>query len=930
LRRRDAINSYIILKKLSAFLIISLLALTSASYLYYTHWRSEQQTEEIFPYIPQSAALVYEVGNLGEQWGHFQKTPIAKTLNQVSAFVAMQQGLNVLKGLLGASQSLDKVPLTVSVHGLSEEHLGYIFYFNTHDAATQKSSETILARIKQDKAYKTIARNYAGYTLTELSKHGVPQPLSYIKHDQYIIASYSSLLIEDVVRGLANKQTTGFEALAKTNNAQGSLYVNFTQLPQLLRTFVKHGQAETLSTALATLTRASHLNLKLTPHHLLLSGFAKDEETTASYLTHTLHSQTAGSMLLVPYLPKNTAMLQHFTFSNAEQLFAASQQYRSRPQAGGISATQDNSLLKRTLSPLLQGEIGHCTLATKHNQKEDQLVFIKVKEPQLFIETLEGLHLLTALSPQRLHLPSSTYQLTNGYLQDGLLGHLFPAFEANYITKIDDYIVLANSQLGLQTWHTQYQKGQTWAEAPQQNEWLTSILDHAQFSLFIDLQKVWPKVMRVLKPAWQQVFETHADAFQKFSYASLQLLHEQGTGCYMSILLNHQEKYPSQDPQSQQETANQQNVPQKVLATSTVFQAESSIINRPWLVTSHRGKGHYVLLQDARHQLYFLDPAGKLLWKKTLEGAITTDLLEIDYYKNNKTQYLFATNKKVHLIDYHGHEITRYPHLLHQPDKPVRLRVVDYNQNKDYRFLIATAQGNIYLKDKHYRPLHAWNPQALGQDFAGTPFHIKAQGKDYFLALQTNGTLQALNRKGQRWPGFPVDLKEAIQNPLLVRKGKTNNDTTLVALTNTGQHICLNLAGHVQEAVQLDRSEDTARFILCPNRVKRHDYVILRQDTDKVIVMDEAKNLLCELSHQAQHLLLQYYNFGGNHRFYVLTDTDKQLTYLYNHTGKLLHDTPWRNTHEVSLLFSEAKNQLQICLGFEKRLVKYTLHASRI
>jgi hypothetical protein len=916
------------LKKLFAFLTVFLLALTGVSYLYYTQWRSEQQTKGMCPHIPQSAALVYEVANFDKQWRYFQETPLAKTLGQIPAFVAIQQSLDGLKGLLDVSQSLDEIPLTISIHGLSEEHLGYIFYLNTHDKATKRCLEAIMAKIKRDKAYNTAVRNYAGYKLTEVSKHGAPQSLFYTKHDQYMIASYSSLLIEDVVRELANKQTTGLKGLKKTDNPQGSLYVNFTQLPQLLRTFVKHGQADSLSTALATLTRASHLNLTLTPHHLLLSGFSKDEEKPPSYLTHTLHGQTAGSILLAPYLPQDTAMLQHFTFSDAEHIFAAFQQYRSWPQAGEISETRDSSPITSALYPLLQGEIGLCTLAKRHNQKEDRLVFIKVKEPQLFMEVLKEFNLITSLSSQRLHLPSNTYQLTTSYFQHWLPGHLFPAFEAHYITQIDDHIVLANSRVGLQTWYTQYQQGRTWEKTLRQDEWLESILDQAQFSLFIDLQKVWPQVIHVLKPTWQQVFKTHADAFQKFRYASLQFLHEQDTGCYMSILLNHQDKSCSQVSQARQEPATQQDVSRKVLAASTVFQAESSIINRPWLVASHRGKGHYVLLQDALHQLYFLDPAGKLLWKKTLEGAITTDLIEIDYYKNNKVQYLFATNKQVHLIDYHGHEIIRYPHPLHQPGQPIRLRVVDYNHNKDYRFLMATAQGNIYLKDKHYRPLHAWNPQALGQDFAGTPFHIRVQEKDYFLALQTNGTLQALNRKGQTYPGFPVDLKAVIQNPLSVHEGKTANDTTLVALTDTGQHICLNLAGHIQETVQLDRSEDTYRFILCPNRVERHEYVIIRHDADKVVVMDESKNLLCELQHQAQHLLLQYYNFGNNNRFYVLTNTDKQLTYLYDHTGNLLHDTPWHNEHEVSLLFSESEKQLQVYVGFERLLLQYALHAS--
>ena len=153
--------------------------------------------------------------------------------------------------------------------------------------------------------------------------------------------------------------------------------------------------------------------------------------------------------------------------------------------------------------------------------------------------------------------------------------------------------------------------------------------------------------------------------------------------------------------------------------------------------------------------------------------------------------------------------------------------------------------------------------------------------------------------------------------------GKTTDDTALIVLTDTGQRICLNLAGRVQETVQLDHSKDASRFIACPNRATGHQYVILQQDRDKVTVMDEARKILFELPNQAKNLLLQYYNFGGDHRFYVFTDTEEQLTYLYDHTGKLLHDAPWHSNHEASLLFLAEKKQLKIYVGIGSVLSVY-------
>ncbi len=846
---------------------------------------------------------------------------MGKDLSQLPFFAAIQENFSLLQELVEDPKLLEEVSLTISVHGLGEEQLGYLFYFNTHEAATQVLLGTIANKIRASKDYSSSIRKYAGYKVKEIGQH---KYLSYIKHNQYIIASFSSLLVEDVIRGLSSKAPSGLLRFKKTANKQGSLYVNLSQLPQVLRPFVKGDLFSTLSTTWATFTQSSQLELKLANHHLLLSGFTKDQGAAQQYFTHILDGQSAGAMMLAPYLPQSTAVLQHFTFSDAEQLFATLKQYRAM---GPTHTTKksDTSLLAPTLYPLLKGEIGCCTLEAKHSHKEGQLVFIKVSNPQAFIEALTSLHLLTSLTSQASGQSVTPFKLQADCFQHWLPGQLFPDFEAHYITQVEDYIVLANSQLALQTWYTQYQQGKTWAKAPAQNVFLESTLDQAHFSLFIDLPKAWPQILRLLKPTWQQVLEAHAGSLHKFLHASLQLLHEQDTGCYMSILLKHKGAYPPPKNQEQQLEAVQERVLQRSIITSMSFQAEAPIITQPWVVKSHRGSGHYVLLQDAQHQLYFLDRTGKLLWKKNLEGPITTGLFEVDFYKNNKIQYLFATATHLHLLDYYGRKVGKYPYLLPQSDKPVHLHVVDDNKDKHYRLLVATARGEVYLKDSHYKPLPAWNPQDLQQSFAVPPFHRKIQGKDYFMALQENGILQVLNPKGQSYPGFPVDLKAAMHNPLFISQGKAAHDTSLVVLTDAGKRVQLNLAGEVQESLQLYQAEATTRFVLCPDSLTGRKYVIMRQNADKVAVMDESEGLIFEHPIKAQRLILQYYDFGGSYQFYVLTDLDKQLTYLYDHTGKLIHNVPLRSSHKVKLSFSEEERSLYIHACFEHNFSKQVL-----
>ncbi|XWN35272.1 MAG: hypothetical protein ROO73_00535 [Roseivirga sp.] len=912
------------MKKLIAFLIVLLLALATATYFYYTHWRSSQQASSALPYVPQSAALVYEVNNFGQQWEAWQFTPLGQDLSTLSSWEAWQQNLAWLEELVGGKPNWEEVPLTVSVHGLGEEQLGYIFYFNTHDTATQAFLGTVMAQIREDTTYNKSVRSYAGCKITEIGKQGTHQRLAYLKRDQHIIASFSPWLIEDVVRALASKAPHNFLCLKKSENKQGSLYINFGQLPQLLRTFLKKEGLDALSTSLASFTQASQLHLKNTSHHLLLNGFAEEQTADVQHWTHTLAGQATGTITLAPYLPQSTVMLQHFAFSDPEQLFTAFQQYRAQHAAGNASTKVDVHLLATTLYPLLQGEMGHCLLEAGDKHPAGQLLFMKVNDTQAFIEALQGLNLLTASSRPSADHPAPTYALQAAYFQSWLPGQLFPTFEAQYLTQAEDCIVLANSQAALQTSQEQYRQGKTWAHASASKAWLESALDQAHYSLMIDVPKARLTVSKALKPAWQPVFEACTDLLQKWSHASLQLLHEPAAGCYMSVLWASpllpplpQEKAPPVVEQPAERHTN--------TATTPVFQAEAPLIIRPWLVKSHQGASPYWLLQDASYQVYFLEANGQLLWKKALEGPITTNVFEVDFYSNNKVQYLLATDSKLHLLDYYGREVSKYPHPLPQTDAPVRLNVVDYNREKNYRFLLATAQGDIYLKDKHYRPLPDWNPLALGHAFAAPPFHSRVQGKDYFWALQTQGTVQALTRKGHSYPGFPVTLQASTSQSLLVRKGKTEEDTFLIVLTEAGQRIHLGLDGQTKATLQLPSPDEATRFVLCPDSVSGRGYVIMRHDKDQVALIDEEGTLLFELPHKVQQCLLQYYDFGDTQQCYVFTDLDKQCTYLYDHAGQPLQEAPLRNSHAVRLLWAAQEKQLTVYTSFDNVLAKQVL-----
>ena len=237
---------------------------------------------------------------------------------------------------------------------------------------------------------------------------------------------------------------------------------------------------------------------------------------------------------------------------------------------------------------------------------------------------------------------------------------------------------------------------------------------------------------------------------------------------------------------------------------------------------------------------------------------------------------------------------------------------------------IADTTGNIYLKDTQYRPLPRWSPKALGHAFASIPFHVRLKN-DYFLILHQNGRLQAISRKGQNYTGFPVDLKEAIHNPLVIKKGNSAANTLLITLTDAGRLNRHTLTGMLQNSIQLDKPTTATQFILCPDEAKGSSYAILRQDLDRFALLDEAGKVLFEKEHKAaQPLLCQYYNLG-KHQFYVVTDQGQHMSHIYDEQGNAMNLAPLPNSQRVSLYLTAGNTQLLIYSNFKDQTLQYIL-----
>ena len=222
-------------------------------------------------------------------------------------------------------------------------------------------------------------------------------------------------------------------------------------------------------------------------------------------------------------------------------------------------------------------------------------------------------------------------------------------------------------------------------------------------------------------------------------------------------------------------------VSNELVVKANVF-ADADLITKPFVVRNHNDASMEIAFQDTEGQVYLSSGQGEVLWKRQLEGRLKGDIHQVDFYNNKKLQYLLFTDSLMHLIDRNGNDVDGFP-VQYSATLPVDgSNVIDYDNNKRYRYLTKDRRGNLYLYGKEGELLDGWNPKVVGGSLLQTPFHVRVRGRDCFVVVEKTGKIHLLNRRGEEYNGFPLNMGKSFAGDVAFVRG-SNFEQSLISLT---------------------------------------------------------------------------------------------------------------------------------------------------
>ena len=149
-------------------------------------------------------------------------------------------------------------------------------------------------------------------------------------------------------------------------------------------------------------------------------------------------------------------------------------------------------------------------------------------------------------------------------------------------------------------------------------------------------------------------------------------------------------------------------------------------------VENYYTKSKLVLTQDTNNYLHAVNLNGKNIWSTKIKDKIIGKISSIDYYKNNKIQYLFNTKNHLYIVDRLGNVVKGFPIEL-PIETSLEHSIFDYDNDRKYRIMIVGLDNYIYNLEKNGEIVKGWKYVKSQFNINQNPVHFVVNNKDYIL-----------------------------------------------------------------------------------------------------------------------------------------------------------------------------------------------------
>ncbi len=907
------------MRKRPVIILVIVIGILLITILYFAFLRSPKVLSEGMKAVSPKTAVLFEIKNYYTFSEHLQKDndfwsnlivePDFKTLN--NKLVSIDSSFKQIPEL---NELLKNKPLLIALSVVGKSTIQPTYIIETNELTSEDNIHNYIeSKVKNIGTIKS--RDYQNTVIKTIKfKQKGKANLSYAFYKGLLICSPSELLLEESIRQLDNPKSiiddSDFNKVFKTagQHVDLNIYFQFRNISHLFEKYINPNHRKDFRN-IAFFGDWAELDVNIEKQSIIFNGFTQSNDSSNNYL-NIFKNQTSGSLDVSEILPENSSVILSLNLSDFDLFLEDQAQYFERK--GQKSNTNlwfeafKNKYdfdLKKALSGVVENEI---TLDyTQINPLGLSQNTFLIMETEGQSQTMDALTPLLENWAAKKNIEASSlsidyqiteenatkiYQFPESDLAPQCFGRAFAHAKSNYFTFVEDYLVFGNSVKDLKQFIDAYERKTVLDNDTYFKQLQSDISSESNVFFYANIPLSKDLFKSCFSSDLDVLYNSNFKAIKKFQALVLQMNTVEGM-LYSNLLLKYNPVIIEK--------------PRTVWASKL----DTNIILKPQIVVNHRNNKKEIFLQDIDNTIYLVNRTGKVLWKKQVDGKIMSKVYQIDYYRNNKLQYLFNTKDKIYIIDRISNNVENFPIELQAP-ATAGIAVFDYDGGRDYRFFIPCKDKKIYVYDIQGKILSGWEFGESEAYITKEIQHFRIGETDYILAADKN-RIYILNRRGEEKIKLKKAIQKSINNPFyLVYKDKIPYFTS----TNPNGHIfMINENGDVFEKEGLSVGEN--HYALISNFNDNPIFDVVYSDQGQIKILYDLKK---ELNYDFDGDLSPAipFEFSAKNMKFGVSDYKNKNLYLFNGDGTIYKNFPLKGATEFSIsLFNYGSNQFRLIAG---------------
>jgi hypothetical protein len=854
------------------FITIVILFLVTGGYFLFSYYFSNSKLG-LWDLVPTETVLVYETSECQTCLEELKKSPVVQIIKKASFPETDKDTLKTIQDFILSFQQ----PTLVSLHITKKDEFDFA-YFLEYTPNFQQKILILLQQVNSIKGLKESRREFNTVPINEITFN--KKTFSWVLIENIWVGSFSPVLIEDVIRTYRSEERNSFKdvissvyQLPRIKNDGGNLYVHLSNLSRWFSMFTK----ERSNYLIDHFGHSALLDSKIQDKKLVLNGFSYHPLNKKEFFLSAFQEQTPVEFKLKNIISNRTLFFTDFGISDGAKFFPRLNQLSKNPHADSLKLLAKSLNINPTeLVNSFSGEVSVCHLESRKEELTKILLINDEKNISEWFKTFQAMsknNITDSVFIDR-YSDYEIFEIPLNHFPEKIFYPLVSGFANCYYTRIGNTLCLGENIEELKKFLDDIDQENTWGKSVAQNKFLESTLLESSVSIFINTPKIWNLLSSNLQPKWRNFVDDNKALLGSLGMASVQFSHLNET-YYTNISWSAKDQKP----------ANTRDVTNRYITNFDHGLASFATAK------SHLDGDIEVLAQDSLKTLSLISSEGKILWQKSLPDFIAGEIHQIDFFNNGKLQFFFATPGTLHVIDRLGNDVKPFPVSI--PETKIdHVSIIDYDHSKKYRFLIASTEGKLWMYDKNGKNLDGWQPRAVDEKLITSVNHHRILGKDYLMAIRTDGLIFLMNRRGELVKNFPLDLNNKLTGNYFLEIGKKNSDTYFTVVSIDGVKYQFNMLGKIENQDVLLKNSVDARFTLVSEKNFK-SYIILRREQKQFTVFDEKSNEIIKSDFIANNpVSAAFYSYGNGRDYIVITDLSQQLSFIYDKKGKLITSIP--------------------------------------